>query len=151
MEQTHGSHDHFGIIWTLIRTDFKLRYYGSFGGFLWTFLKPLIVFITLLAIFSIMFGNKGDYALRLVIGLFLWDFSWFCPDGSGFSFPDPFSTIPAALLCWTGKGICSGPGSQMMDSGGFLPSIQFRKNTSKQSCYTKTDSSIIIRGLIHCP
>ena len=30
-----------GLAWTLIRTDFKTRYHGTVGGFVWALLKPL--------------------------------------------------------------------------------------------------------------
>ena len=29
-----------GLIWTLVRTDFKARYHGTLGGFVWALLKP---------------------------------------------------------------------------------------------------------------
>ncbi len=31
---------HAGLIWTLVRTDFKARYHGTLGGFVWALLKP---------------------------------------------------------------------------------------------------------------
>lgn len=63
-----------GLIWTLVRTDFKTRYHGSTGGYLWALLKPLTMFGVLLAVFSVIFSRDPDYATNLVIGLFLWDF-----------------------------------------------------------------------------
>ena len=63
----------FGLAWTLIRTDFKVRYHGSAGGFVWALLKPLTMFALLVSVFSFVFDDP-DYRLNLLIGLFLWDF-----------------------------------------------------------------------------
>jgi ABC-type polysaccharide/polyol phosphate export permease len=68
-------HSHVpGFAWTLVRTDFKTRYHGSFGGFLWALLKPLSTFIVLLAVFSYVFAGEPQYRLDLIIGLFLYEF-----------------------------------------------------------------------------
>ena len=63
-----------GLIWTLVRTDFKARYHGTFGGFLWALLKPLSMFVVLMGVFSFLFATNPNYKLDLVVGLFLWDF-----------------------------------------------------------------------------
>ena len=63
-----------GLVWTLIRTDFKVRYHGTAGGFVWALLKPLTMFVLLMSVFSFVFGSDPDYKLNLIIGLFLWDF-----------------------------------------------------------------------------
>ncbi|PWT82888.1 MAG: hypothetical protein C5B57_07915 [Blastocatellia bacterium] len=63
----------FGLIWTLVRTDFKTRYHGALSGFAWALLKPVTMFIVLMAVFSLVFKDPG-YKLNLIIGLFLWDF-----------------------------------------------------------------------------
>src|SRR5512141_2354762 len=66
---------HFGgLVWTLIRTDFKTRYHGTIGGFVWALLKPLTMFLVLLAVFSYVFANDPQYKLDLIIGLFLYEF-----------------------------------------------------------------------------
>ena len=39
-----------GLVWTLVRTDFKARYHGSLGGFVWALLKPLSMFLVLMAV-----------------------------------------------------------------------------------------------------
>ncbi len=62
------------LVWTLIRTDFKSRYHGTLSGFVWALLKPLAMFVTLLAIFSFVFSTEPNYRTNLLIGLFLWDF-----------------------------------------------------------------------------
>jgi lipopolysaccharide transport system permease protein len=63
-----------GLIWTLVRTDFKARYHGTFGGFLWALLKPLSMFVVLMGVFSFLFASNPTYKLDLIVGLFLWDF-----------------------------------------------------------------------------
>jgi lipopolysaccharide transport system permease protein len=55
--------------------DFKLRYNGSFMGFFWSFLKPLIMLTVLYIIFStILNGNIEHYAAFLLIGIIIWNF-----------------------------------------------------------------------------
>jgi lipopolysaccharide transport system permease protein len=63
-----------GLIWTLVRTDFKARYHGTVGGFLWALLKPLSMFVVLMGVFSFLFASNPTYKLDLIVGLFLWDF-----------------------------------------------------------------------------
>ena len=63
-----------GLAWTLVRTDFKTRYHGSIGGFVWALLKPLSMFVVLLAVFSYVFSAEPQYKLDLIIGLFLYEF-----------------------------------------------------------------------------
>jgi ABC-type polysaccharide/polyol phosphate export permease len=63
-----------GFVWTLVRTDFKVRYHGTLGGFVWALLKPWAMFLVLLAVFSFAFASSPNYRLRLILGLFLWDF-----------------------------------------------------------------------------
>lgn len=63
-----------GLVWTLVRTDFKTRYHGTVGGYLWALAKPVTMFVVLLGVFSLIFAMDEDYPLNLVIGLFLWEF-----------------------------------------------------------------------------
>jgi lipopolysaccharide transport system permease protein len=63
-----------GLIWTLIRTDFKTRYHGTLGGYLWALIKPLTMFVVLYTVFSVIFSMDPNYNLNLIIGLFLWEF-----------------------------------------------------------------------------
>src|SRR5437899_12336122 len=71
---TRAAFPHAGLIWTLVRTDFKARYHGSLGGFVWALLKPLSMFVVLMAVFSFLFASNPNYKLALIVGLFLWDF-----------------------------------------------------------------------------
>ena len=63
-----------GLIWTLVRTDFKARYHGTLGGFVWALLKPMSMFVVLMGVFSFLFASNPKYKLNLIVGLFLWDF-----------------------------------------------------------------------------
>src|SRR5262249_39970441 len=63
-----------GLVWTLVRTDFKARYHGTMGGFVWALLKPMTMFVVLMGVFSFLFAGNPLYKLNLIVGLFLWDF-----------------------------------------------------------------------------
>jgi ABC-type polysaccharide/polyol phosphate export permease len=63
-----------GMLWTLVRTDFKSRYHGTFGGFVWALLKPALMFVVLMSVFSLIFAATPNYRLHLIVGLFLWEF-----------------------------------------------------------------------------
>lgn len=69
-----GAIDVPGMLWTLVRTDFKSRYHGTFGGFVWALLKPALMFVVLMAVFSLIFASTPHYQLNLIVGLFLWEF-----------------------------------------------------------------------------
>jgi lipopolysaccharide transport system permease protein len=64
----------WGLVWTLVRTDFKARYHGTPVGFLWALLKPAAMFLVLVGVFSLIFHDEPNYKLKLIIGLFLWNF-----------------------------------------------------------------------------
>ena len=66
--------DLWGATWTLVRTDFKVRYHGTLMGFFWASLKPLVMFVVLVSVFSLIFATDLNYALNLIIGLFLYDY-----------------------------------------------------------------------------
>jgi lipopolysaccharide transport system permease protein len=63
-----------GLVWTLVRTDFKARYHGTAGGFFWALLKPAAMFAVLVTVFSLVFPAEPTYKLDLIVGLFLYDF-----------------------------------------------------------------------------
>jgi ABC-2 type transport system permease protein len=61
----------------LVRTDFKLRYQGSFLGYAWSLLRPLLVFLILYLVFVKIFPlGKGvpHYPVYLLLGLVIWNF-----------------------------------------------------------------------------
>jgi lipopolysaccharide transport system permease protein len=63
-----------GLIWTLVRTDFKARYHGTWMGFVWALLKPVAMLLVLMTVFSFVFPQDTSYRLNLIVSLFLWDF-----------------------------------------------------------------------------
>ncbi|HEX7368635.1 MAG TPA: ABC transporter permease [Candidatus Saccharimonadales bacterium] len=61
----------------LVRTDFKLRYQDSFLGYLWSLLRPLLMFAILYIVFVKVFPlGKGipHYPVYLFAGMVLWNF-----------------------------------------------------------------------------
>lgn len=65
------------IIRQLTYTEFKLRYSGSVLGYLWSFLKPLGLFLVLYIVFARMlrFGDTiPHFPMYLLIGIVLWNF-----------------------------------------------------------------------------
>lgn len=61
----------------LVRTDFKLRYQGSFLGYTWSLLRPLFMFAILYIVFVRVFPlGKGipHYPVYLFMGIMLWNF-----------------------------------------------------------------------------
>lgn len=69
-----GHPDVGGAVWTLVRTDFKVRYHGTVMGFFWALAKPVMILAVLLTVFQFLFGSSPNYAIDLVIGIFLYDF-----------------------------------------------------------------------------
>ena len=60
---------------TLALTEFKLRYHGSFLGYLWTLIKPLMLFGVLYVVFSILMRFPiENYQVYLLLGIILWNF-----------------------------------------------------------------------------
>ncbi len=61
----------------LVITDFKLRYQGSLLGYLWSLLKPLLLFAILYIVF-VKFLNFGGgiehYPVYLLLGVVMWSF-----------------------------------------------------------------------------
>lgn len=61
----------------LVRTDFRLRYQGSFLGYLWSLLRPLLLFIILYIVFA-KFLRVGDqipnYPVYLLMGIVIWNY-----------------------------------------------------------------------------
>ncbi len=61
----------------LVITDFKLRYQGSVLGYLWSLLKPLLLFAILYVVFVrfLRFGSDVEhYPIYLLLGIVLWGF-----------------------------------------------------------------------------
>jgi ABC-2 type transport system permease protein len=61
----------------LVTSEFKLRYQGSVLGYVWSLLKPLMMFGVLYIVFTKLVrlgGNIPFYASYLLLGLVLWQF-----------------------------------------------------------------------------
>lgn len=61
----------------LVITDFKLRYQGSVLGYIWSLLKPLMLFAIMYVVFVhfLRFGEGiNHFAVSLLLGLVLWTF-----------------------------------------------------------------------------
>lgn len=61
----------------LVITDFKLRYQGSVLGYIWSLLKPLMLFVIMYIVFVhfLRFGAGIEhFAVSLLLGLVLWTF-----------------------------------------------------------------------------
>ena len=73
-----GCENYWELLWELARTDFKLRYHGSFLGYVWALVKPLSMFLILNFVFSTLFNrlNTGTqyYSLQLIISIILFNF-----------------------------------------------------------------------------
>ena len=62
---------------TLATTDFKLRYFGSALGYLWSLMRPLMFFGVLYVVFTQVFGlGKGipHYPVYLLTSIVMWTF-----------------------------------------------------------------------------
>lgn len=56
-------------------TDFKIKYDNSALGYLWSLLKPLLMFGTLYLVFSVFVRwQVENYRLYLLLGIILWNF-----------------------------------------------------------------------------
>ena len=68
-------YDYREMLYNLVRKDLKARYKGSFLGFLWTFLNPLLQLIVYTIVFStIMRVNIDKFYIYLFVGLIPWIF-----------------------------------------------------------------------------
>lgn len=67
--------NYWHLLWVIAKTDFKLRYYGSALGYVWSLLKPLLMFGVLYVVFSVMMRwNIQHYQLYLLLGIIIWNF-----------------------------------------------------------------------------
>lgn len=61
----------------IVKTDFKLRYQGSILGYVWSLLKPLLLFLILFLVFTKFFkvGTAvPHYPVYLLLGIVLWSY-----------------------------------------------------------------------------
>ncbi|MCR4662457.1 MAG: ABC transporter permease [Endomicrobiaceae bacterium] len=62
------------MIWELSFSDFRLRDQGTFLGFIWTLLYPLLFFCVLYTIFADWMKSIKDFPLYMLIGMVQWNF-----------------------------------------------------------------------------
>jgi ABC-2 type transport system permease protein len=65
------------LTWALAVTDFKLRFFGSALGYLWTLLRPLMLFGVLYLVFGVMldFGGQQKYfEVSMLLGIVMFTF-----------------------------------------------------------------------------
>lgn len=65
------------LLGRLVRTDFKLRYHGSALGYLWSLLRPLLLFLVLYLVFAkfLKFGaGIPHFPQYLLLGIVLWTY-----------------------------------------------------------------------------
>jgi ABC-2 type transport system permease protein len=113
---------HFAYVTSaLTATEFKLRYFGSVLGYLWTLLRPLMIFGVLYVVFTEIFrfgGNVPHYPVMLLLGLILWNFF---ADATGSALPSlvqresllrkvafPRAAIPIAVSMTAGANLILG-------------------------------------------
>jgi ABC-2 type transport system permease protein len=67
----------FNLVWIIATTDFKLTYFGSVLGYLWSLMRPLMLFGVLYLVFSeiVKFGEGiKDYPMVLLLNIVLFTF-----------------------------------------------------------------------------
>jgi ABC-type polysaccharide/polyol phosphate export permease len=70
-----GRKNYLFLTLTIAITDFKIKYYNSILGYLWSLLKPLLMFGTLYLVFSVFVRWEAEnYRLYLLLGIILWNF-----------------------------------------------------------------------------
>ena len=65
------------LTWTLATTDFKLRYFGSALGYVWSLMQPLMLFGAMYVVFTQFFSfGQGvpHYPVYLLTSIMLWTF-----------------------------------------------------------------------------
>jgi len=70
-----GRKNYFYMTLVMAVTDFKIKYDNSALGYLWSLLKPLLMFGTLYLVFSVFVRwQVENYRLYLLLGIILWNF-----------------------------------------------------------------------------
>jgi ABC-2 type transport system permease protein len=67
----------FNITVALALSEFKIRYFGSVLGYLWSLMRPLMLFGVLYLVFThvVRFGGKIEhYPLKLLVAIVLWSY-----------------------------------------------------------------------------
>jgi ABC-type polysaccharide/polyol phosphate export permease len=74
-ENLQGRNNYLFLTLIMAITDFKIKYDNSILGYMWSLLKPLLMFGTLYLVFSVFIRwNVENYRLYLLLGIILWNF-----------------------------------------------------------------------------
>jgi ABC-2 type transport system permease protein len=68
---------HFNVTRELAITQFKLKYTGSVLGYVWSLVKPAMIFGIMYLVFAVILKighGVTDWALQLLVGVVLWTF-----------------------------------------------------------------------------
>jgi ABC-2 type transport system permease protein len=73
-----GSRRFFDLLWLIAVTEFKRVYFGTVLGYLWSLIRPLMLFGVLLFVFTQVFRVGSEhvehYAVMLLLGIVLYTF-----------------------------------------------------------------------------
>ncbi len=72
-----GSRRFFDLLWLMSVTEFKRAYFGTVFGYLWSLIRPLILFAVLLFVFTQVFRvghGLPNYPVMLLLGIVLFTF-----------------------------------------------------------------------------
>jgi ABC-2 type transport system permease protein len=67
----------FSLLWLMSATEFKRTYFGTVLGYLWSLVRPLLLFAVLLFVFTQIFRVGSDvpnYPVLLLLGIVLFSF-----------------------------------------------------------------------------
>ncbi|MEI7690674.1 MAG: ABC transporter permease [bacterium] len=71
------NYKYLGLIKELALTNFKLKYQGSVLGYLWSLVKPLMLFVVLYIVFTRILkigASIPNYPVYLLLGVVMWGF-----------------------------------------------------------------------------
>ena len=72
-----GARRFFSLLWLIAVTDFKLTFLGTVLGYIWSLLRPLMLFAVLYVVFTKVFRFGGEvphYPVFLLMNLMLFNF-----------------------------------------------------------------------------
>jgi ABC-type polysaccharide/polyol phosphate export permease len=74
-DNAFGRKNYLYLTLVMAITDFRIKYDNSVLGYLWSLLKPLLMFGTLYLVFSVFVRwDVENYKLYLLLGIILWNF-----------------------------------------------------------------------------
>ena len=63
---------HLDLLWVLVRRELKVKYRGSFLGYLWSMLNPLLNMAVISIVFSFLVRGIPNYPVYVLSGLLFW-------------------------------------------------------------------------------